>query len=172
MSEVSPAVSDAAFSALSENLAHVLQTRAMLGVVAPDVHEGQVVVQAALARQGQDAVLVAAAEPGSRAALLDAFYAALRLDRHGPRPRRRFEARQAIDDELARRSAPTVIVRDAHLLRTEALLCLASMWSCFQRREPRMAIVLLGTEQLRAVLQRPALAGLRTSIYIWQRLSP
>ncbi|UPZ26391.1 hypothetical protein MUK60_00275 [Streptomyces sp. LRE541] len=49
---------------------------------------------------------------------MDAFRAALHL---GGRPRRLADVQRSAEDEIARRSWPAVVVRDAHPLRTEAL---------------------------------------------------
>ena len=170
MGEVATAVSDEAFSALSENLRHILEVRALLCVIAPEDVEGEAVVEAALSRcDGADPVMVTTASPGTLAALLDAFHAALHL---GARPRRLADAQRAVEDELARRPWPVVVVRDAHLLRTEALQYVYGLWSLFQDRERRMPVVLVGPEQIRSVLRRPSLASLESCIFIWHRLTP
>ncbi|MEW2122015.1 AAA family ATPase [Streptomyces sp. NPDC005474] len=169
MGEVATAVSDEAFAALAENLGYILETRALLCVIAPPDVQGVAVVEAALSRcDGADAVVVTTAAPGSLAALLDAFHAALHL---GVRPRRLADAQQAVENELARRSWPVVVVRDAHLLRTEALLYVYGLWSLFQERERRMPVVLVGPERIRSVLRRPSLASLESCVFIWHRLT-
>ena len=170
MGEVGTAVSDEVFSALAENLGHILETRALLCVIAPEDVQGEAVVEAALSRcGGADSVVVTTAAPGNLAALLDAFYAALHL---GVRPRRLADAQRAVENELARCSWPVVVVRDAHLLRTEALLYVYGLWSMFQERERRMPVVLVGPERIRSVLRRPSLASLESCIFIWHRLTP
>ncbi|MER5720355.1 hypothetical protein [Streptomyces sp. NPDC002132] len=116
MGEVATAVSEEAFSALAENLGHILETRALLCGITPEDIQGDVVVEAALSRcDGADSVVVTTAASGNLAALLDAFHAALHL---GVRPRRLADAQWAVENELARPSWPVVVVRDAHLLRT------------------------------------------------------
>lgn len=171
MSEAATAVSEEAFSALAENLGYVLETRALLCVIAPENVRAEAVVEAALSRRdGADPVVVTTAAPGSRAALLDGFCTALHLDR--VRPRRLADAQKAVEDELARRSWPVVVVRDAHLLRTEALQDLYALWSLFQERERRMPVVLVGPDRIRSVLRRPSLASLENCIFIWHRLTP
>lgn len=58
MGEVATAVSDEAFSALAENLGHILEVRALLCVIAPEDVQGEAVVEAALSRcDGADAVV-------------------------------------------------------------------------------------------------------------------
>lgn len=80
MGEAATAVSDEAFSALAENLHHILETRALLCVIAPEDVPGEAVVEAALSRCDRaDSVVVTTAAPGSLAALLAAFHAALHL---------------------------------------------------------------------------------------------
>ncbi|MEU6230729.1 hypothetical protein [Streptomyces sp. NPDC047042] len=119
MGEAATAVSDEVFSVRVENLGYVLEARALLCVIAREDVQGEAVVEAALSRcDGADSVVVTTAVPGNLAALLDAFHAALRL---GARPRRLADAQRAVENELARRSWPVVFVRDAHVLRTEAL---------------------------------------------------
>ncbi|MEU6611581.1 AAA family ATPase [Streptomyces shenzhenensis] len=168
MGEVATAVSDEAFAALAENLGHILETRALLCVIAPEDVQGNAVVEAALGRcDGADPVVVTTAAPANLAALLDAFHAALYL---GTRPRRMADAQQAVENELARRSWPVVVVRDAHLLRTEALQYIYALWSLFQERERQMPVVLVGPERIRSVLRRPSLASLESCIFIWHRL--
>jgi type II secretory pathway predicted ATPase ExeA len=170
MGEVATAVSEEAFSALAENLGHILEARALLCVIAPDNVQGEAVVEAALSRcNGADSVMVTTAAPGNLAALLDAFYTALHL---GVRPRRLADAQLAVEDELARRSWPVVVVRDGHLLRTEALQYVYALWCLFQERERRMPVVLVGPERIRSVLRRPSLASLESCIFIWHRLTP
>ncbi|WP_105975683.1 AAA family ATPase [Streptomyces geranii] len=170
MGEAATAVSDEVFSTLAENLGYILETRALLCVIAPEDVQGEAVVEAALSRcDGADPVMVTTASPGTLAALLDAFHAALHL---GVRPRRLAEAQRAVEDELARRSLPVVVVRDAHLLRTEALQYVYGLWSLFQDRERRMPVVLVGPEKIRSVLRWPSLASLESCIFIWHRLTP
>ncbi|MEU2518858.1 AAA family ATPase [Streptomyces pseudogriseolus] len=113
--------------------------------------------------------MVTTAAPGSPAALLDAFHAALHL---GVRPRRLADAQRAVENELARCSWPVVVVRDAHLLKTEALLYVYGLWSLFQRSERRMPVVLVGPERIRSVLRRPSLASMESCVFIWHRLAP
>ncbi|MEV4233485.1 IS630 family transposase, partial [Streptomyces bobili] len=72
------------------------------------------------------------------------------------------DAQRAVGDELARRSWPVVVVRDAHLLRTEALQYVYGLWSLFQERERRMPVVLVGPERIRSVLRQPSLASLES----------
>jgi type II secretory pathway predicted ATPase ExeA len=171
MGSGSLAVSDEELSALCENLGYILETRALLCVLAPDGVHGEAMVAEALGRHAEaDPIVVAAAPPGSRAALLDAFYTALHLDRVGARPRQLADAQRAVEDELARRTWPVVIVRDAHLLNTDALLYVYGLWSFFQEHECRMPVVLTGPDRLRAVLRRPSLASLESCIFIWHRL--
>ncbi|WP_443075655.1 hypothetical protein [Streptomyces sp. NBC_01693] len=100
---------------------------------------------------------------------MDAFHDTLHL---GVRPRRLADAQRAVEDELARRSWPVMVVRDAHLLRTEALQYVYGLWSLFQDRERRMPVVLVGPERLRSVLRWPSLASLESCIFIWYRLAP
>ncbi|MGW2124624.1 hypothetical protein [Streptomyces sp. NPDC001758] len=171
MGEVATAVSDEAFAALAENLGHILETRALLYVIAPEDVQGEAVVEAALSRcDGADPVVIATAAPGTLAALLDAFHEDLYL---GARPRRLADAQRAVENELARRPWPVVVVvRDAHLLRTEALLYVYGLWSLFQDRERRMPVVLVGPERIRSVLRRPSLASLESCVFIWHRLTP
>lgn len=58
MGEVAAAVSDEAFSALAENLGHILETRALLCVTAPKDVQGETVVEAALSRcDGAESVM-------------------------------------------------------------------------------------------------------------------
>ncbi|MFF2217464.1 AAA family ATPase [Streptomyces antibioticus] len=150
MGEVATAVSDEVFSALAENLGHILETRALLCIIAPQDVQGEAVMEAALSRcDGADSVMVTTAAPGNLAALLDAFHTALHL---GVRPRRLADAQRDVENELARRSWPVVVVRDAHLLRTEALQYVYGLWSLFQGRERGMPVVLVGSERIRAVL--------------------
>ncbi len=170
MGEVATAVSDEAFAALADTLGHILETRALLCVITPQDVQGEAVVKAALSRYGEaDSVVIATAAPGTLAALLDAFHEALYL---GARPRRLADAQRAVEHELARRSWPVVVLRDAHLLRTEALLYVYGLWSLFQERERRMPVVLVGPERIRSVLRRPSLASLESCIFIWHRLAP
>ncbi|MEH0415946.1 AAA family ATPase [Streptomyces sp. B21-083] len=170
MGEVATAVSDEAFAALADNLGHILETRALLCVIAPEDIQGVAVVEAALSRcDGADSVVITTAAQGSLAALLEAFHAALHL---GVRPRWLADAQQTVENELARRSWPVVVVRDAHLLRTEALLYVYGLWSLFQRSERRMPVVLVGPERIRSVLRRPSLASLESCVFIWHRLTP
>src|SRR5690348_7059577 len=90
MGEVATAVSDEAFAALADNLGHILETRALLCVIAPEDVQGEAVVEAALGRcDGADPVVVTTAAPGNLAALLDTFHVALHL---GVRPRRLADA--------------------------------------------------------------------------------
>jgi type II secretory pathway predicted ATPase ExeA len=153
MGEAATAVSDEAFCALAENLRHILETRALLCVIAREDVQGEAVVEAALSRcDGADSVVVTTAAPGNLAALLDAFHAALHL---GARPRRLADAQRAVENELARRSWPVAVVREAHLLRTEALQYVYGVWSLFQDRERQMPVVLVGPERIRSVLRRP-----------------
>ncbi|MFB6772679.1 ATP-binding protein [Streptomyces sp. NPDC056337] len=169
MGEVATAVSDEAFAALADNLGHVLETRALLCVIAPEGVRGEAVVEAALSRcDGAGPVVVTAVAPGSLAALLDAFHAALHL---GVRPRRLADAQKAVEDELALRLGPVVVVCDAHLLRTEALEYVYGLWSLFQDRVRRMPVVLVGSERIRSVLRRPSLASLESCVFIWHRLT-
>ncbi|MFF4277083.1 hypothetical protein [Streptomyces sp. NPDC001536] len=169
MGKVTVAASDTALSAFSDNLSHVLEARALLCVITPDGLDGEAVVRAALTRHtGTDPVWVTAATSYGHGALLDAFYAELNL---GARPRFLSDAQLAVDAELARRTAPVVVVRDAHRLSTDALVAVYGLWTHFQRHEPRMTVVLLGPERLRTVLQRPALASLHNCVYIWHRLT-
>ncbi len=169
MSEVTVAASAKLIRAFSENLSYVLEARALLCVITPDDLDGEAVVRAALARHADtDPVWVAAAAPKGHGALLDAFYAELAL---GARPRSLSDAQHAVDAELARRNAPVVVVRDAHRLTTDALIAVYGLWTHFQRHDPRMAVVLMGPERLRTVLQRPALASLHSCVYIWHRLT-
>ncbi|WP_329537507.1 hypothetical protein OG568_54845 (plasmid) [Streptomyces sp. NBC_01450] len=65
-----------------------------------------------------------------------------------------------------------VVVRDAHLLRTEALQYVYALWSLFQERERRMPVVMVGPERIRSVLRRPSLASLESCVFIWHRLTP
>jgi type II secretory pathway predicted ATPase ExeA len=170
MAETATTVSDEAFSALAENLDHTLETRALLCVIAPEDVQGEAVVEAALNRcDGARPVVVTTAAPANLAALLDAFHDALHL---GVRSRRLTDAQRAVEDELARRSWPVVVVRDAHLLRTEALQYVYALWSLFQERERRMPVVLVGPERIRSVLRRPSLASLESCVFIWHRLTP
>ncbi|MFI1488036.1 hypothetical protein [Streptomyces sp. NPDC020747] len=102
MGKVATAVSGEAFSALAENLGYILETRALLCVIAPENVQGEAVMEAALSRcDGADSVVVTTAAPGNLAVLLDAFHAALHL---GVRPRRLADAQQAVENELAWRS--------------------------------------------------------------------
>jgi type II secretory pathway predicted ATPase ExeA len=171
MSEASTLLSDEELSKLVDNLGYVLETRALLCVTAADGLLGEAVVEAALGRLEHADPVVASAAPGNSAELLDAFYAALHLDHHGVRPRRLADAQQAVEAELARLSRPVVVVRDAHLLRTEALQYLYWLWTFFQEREQRLPVVLVGPERLRSVLSRPSLASLKSCVYIWHRLT-
>ncbi|MEU9671126.1 IS630 family transposase [Streptomyces bobili] len=135
-------------------------TRALLCVIAPEEVQGETVVEAVLSRcDGADSVVVTTAAPGNLATLLDPFHAALHL---GVRPRRLADAQRAVGDELARRSWPVVVVRDVHLLRTEALQYVYGLWSLFQERERRMPVVLVGPERIRSVLRQPSLASLES----------
>ncbi|MEU9647241.1 hypothetical protein, partial [Streptomyces sp. NPDC048188] len=162
-------VSGEAFAALADNLGHALEYRALLCVIAPEDVRGEAVVEAALSRcDGADPVVVTTVVPVTLAALLDAFHAALHL---GVRPRRLADAQRAVESELARRSGPVVVVRDAHLLKTEALLYIYALWSWFQERERRMPVVLVGPERIRCVLRRPSLASLESCIFVWHRLT-
>ncbi|WAU78543.1 hypothetical protein O1Q96_01585 (plasmid) [Streptomyces sp. Qhu-G9] len=111
--------------------------------------------------------MITTATPGNLAAPIDAFRAALHL---GGRPRRLADAQRSAEDEIARRSWPVVVVRDAHPLRTEALQYLYGLWTLFQKRERRMPVVLVGPERRgRSVLSRPSLASLQSCIFSWHR---
>ncbi|GHB88073.1 hypothetical protein GCM10010306_098990 [Streptomyces umbrinus] len=66
-------------SARAENLGHILETRALLCVIASENVWGEAVVETALSRDGAGSVVVMTAAPGNLAALLDAFHTALYL---------------------------------------------------------------------------------------------
>ncbi|MFF0696170.1 hypothetical protein ACFYU4_26545 [Streptomyces tendae] len=65
-----------------------------------------------------------------------------------------------------------MVVRDAHLLWTEALQYVYALWSLFQEHERRMPVVLVGPEPIRSVLRRPSLASLGSCVFVWHRLTP
>lgn len=170
MGEAAPAVSDEALAALAEDLDQLLAPRAPMCVIAPEDLHGEAVVKAALVRTDRaEHGVVTTAAPANPAALLNAFHAALHL---GARPRRSSDAQQAAENELARRSWPVVVVRDAQLLRTEALQYFRALWSLFQEHERQMPFVLPGPERIRSVQRRPALASQQSCVFIWHRLTP
>ncbi|KOV59552.1 hypothetical protein [Streptomyces sp. MMG1121] len=70
-----------------------------------------------------------------------------------------------------RRPQAAVVVDDAHLLRTDALYHLYRLWDVFQVHEPRLPVILVGPERLHAVLDRPALASLRSCVCVWRRFT-
>ncbi|MFJ5036051.1 AAA family ATPase [Streptomyces sp. NPDC088560] len=69
-------------------------------------------------------------------------------------------------EELARRPRPAVVVHNAHLLRNDALHYLYRLWDVFQEHEPRLPVILIGSEQLETVLDRPPLTSLKSCVYI------
>lgn len=64
-----------------------------------------------------------------------------------------------------------MVVRDAHLLCTDALQYLYGLWALFQERERHMPVVLVGTDRIRTILRRPSLASLNSCIFLWHRLT-
>ncbi|WP_158692940.1 ATP-binding protein [Streptomyces roseochromogenus] len=160
---------DKAFAALRENLGHVLQACALMCVLAPDGVQGDAVVRAAVQHAQADPIVVSGIAPGTLPALLASLHD--RLLPSVPRPRQAAQMQDAIEEALVRRSWPAVVVHDAHLLRNDALYYLYRLWDSFQEHEQRLPVILVGPEQLHAVLDRPALASLKSCVYIWHRLT-
>ncbi|MEU8976718.1 AAA family ATPase [Streptomyces monashensis] len=162
-------VPDEAFAALQENLGYVLQASALMCVIAPDSAHGETLVQDALQHAQAEAIVVPATTAGTLPALLTALYD--KLTAAAPRPRRAAQLQDEIEEELTRRPRPAVVVHSAHLLRHDALYYLYRLWDLFQELEPRLPVVLVGPERLETVLDRPALASLKSCVYVWHRLT-
>ncbi|MCX5216174.1 AAA family ATPase [Kitasatospora sp. NBC_00240] len=102
--------------------------------------------------------------PTDRAALLRTLYTRLDLDRHGPQPRAVADTTALITAELQRTHRPVIVTR-AHLLRTDALEHLYSVW-----KHTRFTLVLAGDQHLDPLLGRPRLEGLNSHVFLRHRL--
>ncbi|MEU0112142.1 DnaB-like helicase C-terminal domain-containing protein, partial [Streptomyces sp. NPDC006251] len=149
---------------LAEGLREAVEHRAVVCVTGPDASSAEAAVEACRTTLGTAAVWVRPEGSRDRGALVRALYAQLHLDRRRPQPRAVGVAGDAIAAEL-QRSARTLVVLDAHRLRTGALELLYGMW-----RQGRFPLVLAGDDRLDGVLARPDLASLKSCVLERHRL--
>ncbi|MEU5437252.1 hypothetical protein AB0G73_28275 [Streptomyces sp. NPDC020719] len=102
---------------------------------------------------------------------MEALYGALNLAGfHGPRPRRLADAEDRIVAELAR-TPRLVVVLGAHELRTVSLEVLYGMWAHLV--PGHFGLILTGQSgALEMVLDRPALASLKSCVFLRHRAVP
>ncbi|MFD9487609.1 hypothetical protein ACFWBX_27305 [Streptomyces sp. NPDC059991] len=156
---------------LGERLVYALGCGALMCVSAEDAGRSASAVETALGELGQGGLVrVAAAEPGTRRAVVEAVNAGLHPGRRQSLPRSLYEAEAALDIELARRTRPVMVVHAAHRLRSEGLLSLYGRWRAADADRRPFTLVLTGTGQLERVLKRPSLEGLRSHVHIRQHL--
>ena len=156
---------------LTEQLATVIEERAILTVTGPDPAATAGVLETALDQLPAAAprvLRVAPDVPADRAAVVRALYTTLHLARVAPQPRRLADAEDRIVAEL-RRAPRLVVLPAAHHLRTPALQMLYTMWAHLV--PGRFVLVLAGDDRLARVLDRPALASLKSCVLIRHRLN-
>ena len=157
---------------LHEELEEIAGMRAIMCVEGPDALQYTRAVTRAVTRLPEAApevVWLAFTAPGDRTAAVEALYAALHLDGvHGPRPRRLADAENLIVAELAR-TPRLMVVLGAHELRTVALEMFYGMWAHLV--PGKFAWVLAGQSgKLEQVLARPALASLKSCVFLRYRV--
>ena len=158
-------------STLTEQLTTAIESQAILTVTGPDPAATAAALDTALDQLPAAAprVLRAAPDvPADRAAVVRALYTGLHLERAAPQPRRQADAEDRITAEL--HQAPRLLVLPAaHHLRTPALQMLYTMWAHLIPN--RFTLVLAGDDRLARVLDRPALASLKSCILTRHRLT-
>ncbi len=134
----------------------VVRDRAVMALTSPDPASAQ----AALTAHLDPAAVVRVSPEASktRSALLNPLFAALHPGRPQARPRSLADTTALIAAALKRRW-PLVVVLDAHRLPTEALEAAYTLWAA----DP-FPLVLTGTTHLDGVLDRPALASLKSQL--------
>ncbi len=138
-------------------LAHgVVRDRAVMALTSPDPASAQAALTAPL--DPAAVVRVSPEASKTRSALLNPLFAALHPGRTQARPRSLADTTALIAAALKRRS-PLVVVLDAHRLPTEALEAAYTLWAA----DP-FPLVLTGTTHLDGVLDRPALASLKSQL--------
>ncbi|MGN5382362.1 hypothetical protein ACQ4WX_49980 [Streptomyces lasalocidi] len=86
-------------------------------VIAPDGAQSEAVVQPALHHAEAEPVVVVGTAPGTLPAFLSSLYD--QLHPAAPRPRQAARLQDVIEEELARRPRPAVVIHNAHLLRND-----------------------------------------------------
>ncbi|WP_327378634.1 hypothetical protein OG393_32485 (plasmid) [Streptomyces sp. NBC_01216] len=144
---------------LLHDLRSTVEHRALLCVTGPGP-EAATAVTAATEHQPLPAVWIRPHPNTDEPALIRALYTALGLDHRQPQPREHSAALKLVAAELDR-SAPLVVVPDAHQLATAALQTLYGLWA--RGGMERFPLVLVGDDHLHTVLDRPKLASLKST---------
>ncbi|MFI6277953.1 hypothetical protein [Streptomyces sp. NPDC050988] len=156
---------------LDQRLADTVRAGALMSVTGPDAAVAETAVNGVLdaglpvVRIRLDSAGASVAQPEFARLLA----AELGLGRHGAAPWPVADVEERIEDELARRGV-VLVVHGSERMLTEALYWLYRVWS---RTAPgrRLTVVFTGSQGFDRVLARPALADLKSCIFIHHRLA-
>ncbi|MFD9487592.1 hypothetical protein ACFWBX_27210 [Streptomyces sp. NPDC059991] len=154
-----------------EDLEAIVKLKAIVCVTGPTaLHYVGAVTRATsvLPDKGPSIAWVDAKAPGDRTTAVATLYKALGLEGiHGARPHRLADAEALIVAELTR-TPRLVVVLGAHEMRTVSLEMLYGMWAHLV--PGHFGLILTGeTGKLEKVLNRPALASLKSCVFLRHR---
>ncbi|MFE9360886.1 hypothetical protein ACFYPB_43460 [Streptomyces olivaceoviridis] len=157
-----------------QDLEEVFSLKAIMCVTGPSALQYTTAVTrafSAVADKNPETLWVGIQPPGDRTTTVQSMYDALNLEGvHGPRPRRLADAEDLIVAELTR-TPRLVVVLGAHELRTVSLEMLYGMWAHLV--PGHFGLALAGQSgKLEKVLDRPALASLKSCVFLRHRVVP